>query len=106
MPQEDQQDPRKYFSVRYLPWLLGGAMLGVYLFTLNPWVSLLNLGWVTVVSGWAWQAQLNNPLLSLAVLPFHLAPVGKIAVAFECLFGRERGSHPGFVGAVRGAGAA
>lgn len=80
MPKEDQQDPRKYFSIRYLPWLLGGAMLGVFLLTLNPWVSLLNLSWVAVVSGWTWQPQLRNPLLSLVLVPFHLVPAGKVPV--------------------------
>jgi tetratricopeptide (TPR) repeat protein len=78
MPREEPQDPRTYFSVRYLPWLLSGVMLGIYLSTLNPWVSLLNLGWVAVVSGWNWQPQLNNPLLALVLLPFHLAPAGKL----------------------------
>src|SRR5271170_5555901 len=78
MPKEDQRDPRNNFSVRYLPWLLGGAMLAVYVATLNPRVNLLNLSWVATVSGSCWQAQLSNPLLYLVTLPFHLAPPGKL----------------------------
>ena len=54
MPNENQKDPRGNFAVRHLPWLLGAAMLVVYLCTLNPWVTLLNLGEVANVSGWTW----------------------------------------------------
>src|SRR5271168_5044187 len=78
MSKEDQKDPRKCFSVRYLPWLLGGFMLAVYLATLNPWLTLLNLDRVAAVAGWSWQPQLTNPLLYLATLPFHLISAGKL----------------------------
>ena len=54
MPKEIQTDPRKNFVPRFLPWLLGVVMLVIYWFTLNHWVTLLNLGQVAAVSGWVW----------------------------------------------------
>ena len=83
MPNENQKDPRGNFAVRHLPWLLGAAILVVYLCTLNPWVTLLNLGEVANVSGWTWQPQLTNPILFLIKLPFHLLPAGKIPLVLN-----------------------
>lgn len=83
MPNENQTDLRKNFAVRCLPWLLGAVMLAVYLITLNPWVTLLNVSQVALVSGWVWQPQLTNPLQFLVLLPFHLLPAGKIPLALN-----------------------
>ena len=51
MSQNNQADPTKHFAPRFLPWLLGLAMLVVYLGTLNHWVTLANLLPVAKVSG-------------------------------------------------------
>jgi tetratricopeptide (TPR) repeat protein len=83
MSNDNQKNPLKNFTVRYLPWLLGAVMMLIYLTTLNPWVTLLNLGQVATVSGWVWQPQLSNPLQFLALLPFHLLPAGKIPFALN-----------------------
>jgi tetratricopeptide (TPR) repeat protein len=83
MPKETQSDPRKNFVPRFLPWLLGGVMLVVYGFTLNHWVTLLNIGQVAAVSGWTWQPQIYNPLTFLATLPFRLVPVAHIPAALN-----------------------
>jgi tetratricopeptide (TPR) repeat protein len=82
MPNENQ-NPRNNFAVRHLPWLLGAVMLLIYLVTLNPWVSLLNIVKVAEASGWTWQPQLTSPILGLAMLPFHLLPAGKIPVCLN-----------------------
>ncbi len=58
-------------------------MLVVYLGTLNPWVTLLNLGQVATVAGFVWQPQMLNPLQYLALLPFHLLSAGKIPFALN-----------------------
>ena len=46
MPKDNPTDPRKNFVPRRLPYLLGAVMLVIYWFTLNHWVTLLNLGQV------------------------------------------------------------
>ena len=75
MPKDNSTDPRKSFVPLLLPWLLGAAMFVVYFFTLNRWLTLVNIGSVAQVAGYIWQPQLFNPLLYLATLPFHwLAP--------------------------------
>ncbi len=68
-------DPRKNFVPRFLPWLLGGAMFAVYWFTLNHWVSLLNMASVAQFTGLTWQPQVYNPVAFLVTLPIRwLAP--------------------------------
>ncbi len=51
MPKANQTDPRNKFVPLILPWLLGAAMLTVYCFTLNKWVTLLNLDQVARALG-------------------------------------------------------
>jgi tetratricopeptide (TPR) repeat protein len=53
-------------------------MLAVYLVTLNPWLTLLNLNHVAPVAGWTWQPEERNPSLFLVTLPFRLIPAGKV----------------------------
>ena len=83
MPKNNQTDPRKGFVPLVLPWLLGALMLGIYCFTLNRWITLLNLGPVAQVSGFVWQPQLFGPVMYLATLPFHLLPAAKIPLALN-----------------------
>jgi len=83
MPKSNQTDPRKNFAPLILPWLLGALMLIVYIFTLNHWVTLLNLSQVAQVSGFIWQPQLYNPVTYLATLPFRWLDAGKIPVALN-----------------------
>ena len=83
MPKPKQTDPRKNFAPRFLPWLLGLAMLGVYACTLNRWVTLLNVEEVSKASGWTWQPELYAPLQYLAMLPFHWLPAAKIPAALN-----------------------
>ncbi len=83
MPKENQSDPTKHFAPRILPWLLGAAMLAVYLLTLNHWVSLANILPVSVVSGFIWEPDYYNPLLFLATLPFRLISTASIPLALN-----------------------
>ena len=85
MPKENQSDPRKNFVPRFLPFVLGGVMLVVYLATLNHWVTLANLLWVATVSGWVWQPQIYSPLTFLVTLPFHKLPIAQVPVALNVL---------------------
>lgn len=85
MPKENQADPGKNFVPRLLPYVLGAVMLVIYWFTLNHWVTLLNLGLVATVSGWSWQPQILNPLTYLVTLPFRWLPTAHIPVALNLL---------------------
>ncbi|HTL74084.1 MAG TPA: DUF2723 domain-containing protein, partial [bacterium] len=83
MSHHNQADPTKQFAPRFLPWLLGVAMLLVYLVTLNHWVTLANIMPVAKVSGFIWQPELSNPLLFLVLLPFHLVPTALVPLALN-----------------------
>ncbi|HEX3890318.1 MAG TPA: tetratricopeptide repeat protein [Verrucomicrobiae bacterium] len=83
MPSENRTDPRKNFVPRFLPWLLAAAMLAVYCFTLNHWVSLFNIGAVAKISGLAWQPEITNPISFLATYPFRWLPSAEIPVALN-----------------------
>jgi tetratricopeptide (TPR) repeat protein len=83
MSNEQPNNPLNNFVPRFLPWILGLLMLGIYVFTLNPWVSLLSLSQIAQVAGWQWQPQLHSPLTYLVTLPFRLLPGSVIPVALN-----------------------
>src|SRR5579859_3745183 len=83
MPPEKRIDARRDFTRRVLPWLVVTATLALYLTTLDPWISLLNLGPVSRVTGWVWSPQLNSPLYYLATLPFRILPAADIPMALN-----------------------
>ncbi len=83
MPNDKQLELRKNFVPRYLPWLLGGGMLLVYVLTLNPWVTLLNLLQVATASGWVWEPRVFNPLMYLVELPFRCLPTAQVPLAMN-----------------------
>ena len=60
MTTRTRTDPRRNFVPRFLPWLLVAATLVVYWFTLNRWVSPLNLNSVARISGWIWQPEVDE----------------------------------------------
>jgi tetratricopeptide (TPR) repeat protein len=83
MATENRKDPRRNFAPRVLPWLLAAAALIFYGFTLNHWVSLLNLGFVAKISGWSWQPEVVNPFIFLATYPFRWLPAAQIPIALN-----------------------
>ena len=83
MTTEIRTDPRKKFAPRFLPWLLAVAAFVLYWLTLNRWVSLLNLGYVSKISGWTWQVELVSPILFLVTHPFHHLPAPQIPLALN-----------------------
>src|SRR5262245_20363313 len=66
------------FVTMKLPWLVGAGGLGIYLFTLSPWVSLLSLPTVARVSGWLWRPEPGRPLTLALFVPFRLLPAAWI----------------------------
>jgi tetratricopeptide (TPR) repeat protein len=83
MATENRNDPRRNFTPRVLPWLLAAAALAFYCFTLNHWVSLLNLAYVAKISGWQWQPEVTSPLLFLVTYPFRWLPAAQVPVALN-----------------------
>jgi tetratricopeptide (TPR) repeat protein len=58
-----------------LPWLATGVMLGLYLATLNRWVSVASLPVVAKITGWDWwMLSLQAPLHYLVTWPFRMLP--------------------------------
>jgi tetratricopeptide (TPR) repeat protein len=68
------------FVMSKLPWLLAGALLTLYLLTLNHWIGLGNLVSVARISGWSWHPDLFGPVYYLVTLPLRLLPA--VAVPF------------------------
>ena len=65
------------FASRFLPWIIAGGILLVYLFTLSHWVTLKSLPVVAKIAGWdwhpgnlAWRPSAIAPLHSIATYPF------------------------------------
>ncbi len=85
MPDESNKDPRRNFVPRFLPWLLGAAMLAFYWFTLNRWVSLMNMATVAQTTGLTWQPQVYNPLAYLATLPLRWLAPASVPLALNVL---------------------
>ncbi len=83
MTKATRKDPRQTFVPRFLPWLLAGLMLVVYVVTLDHWVSLFNLDQVARISGWTWQPALLNPVTYLVTWPFHWLPTPLIPLALN-----------------------
>jgi tetratricopeptide (TPR) repeat protein len=83
MTMDTQTDPRKKFVPRILPWLLAAVALGVYLLTLNQWVSLSNLMTVARTSGWTWEPEIIQPVSFAVTYPFRWLPATQIPLALN-----------------------
>lgn len=68
-----------------MPWIAAGAMLIIYLVTINQWVSIRSLQFVSKIAGWDWSPLLQWPLFFLATLPLKVLPVSAIPVASNVL---------------------
>jgi hypothetical protein len=83
MTTEKRTDPRKNFTPRFLPWLLAMAAFAFYWFTLNRWVSLFNIDYVSRIAGWTWLPEVANPLLFLVTYPLRWLPTPQIPPALN-----------------------
>ena len=83
MTTQTRTDPQKNFTPRFLPWLLTVAAFAFYWFTLNRWVSLLNLMPVAKISGWTWQPEVVNPISFLVTYPFRWLPPAQIPIVLN-----------------------
>lgn len=80
----DPLHPR-VLALRGLPWLVALAAFGVYLFTLNHWISLLNLSQVGEVTGQNYQPVYQNPAYYLATFPLRFLPEAYAPIALNLL---------------------
>jgi tetratricopeptide (TPR) repeat protein len=85
MTNETETKSQRNFVVSWLPWLLAAGMLGVYLLTLNPWISPNNLHQVADAGGWNWQAKVFGPVIFLITYPFHWLPPRLLPLAMNLL---------------------
>lgn len=74
--------PRRFVTA-VLPWLIGLGALLLYLATLNTWANLGSVSVVTQAAGWNWRPDFQQPLLKLALLPFHLLPASWLPLALN-----------------------
>jgi len=75
----------KKFVSAYLPWLIAGGALAVYLVTLNRWVTLNSVVEVAKVSGWTWLPEATRPLYWLVTCPLQWLPAKSIPLALNLL---------------------
>jgi len=80
---EQSANPERKSLRRFVPWLVAGGALAIYLWTLDPWVSPSNLLQVARTSGWTWQEELSGPLYWLVTYPLRWLPARLIPLALN-----------------------
>jgi len=85
MTNEIESPEPRGLALRGLPWLLAAGALLLYFFTLNHWVSILNLGHVARVAGWTWQPEVTSPVYFLLTLPLTCLPETWVPLALNLL---------------------
>jgi tetratricopeptide (TPR) repeat protein len=73
----------KSFVPDLLPWLIAAGALLVYLFTLNHWVTLGSLNYVSQVAGWSWPQNMLPPLYFVATFPLRWLPAAWLPVGLN-----------------------
>ena len=73
----------KDFVHRYLPWLVAGGALLLYLITLNRWPVYFPLPALARLGGWDWRPPLFAPLHFLLTLPIQWLPGGWHLIALN-----------------------
>src|SRR5437773_9737019 len=78
-----EPNPRKNFVHSYLPWVVAGLALLIFLGTLNRGITLYNLGALSQVTGWNWRPIYTNPLHFVLTYPIKLLPAALQPVALN-----------------------
>ncbi|MDB6020670.1 MAG: Tetratricopeptide repeat protein, partial [Pedosphaera sp.] len=80
----ETESPRvRSFVTSVLPWLLGAGMLGIFLATLNRWVTPNSLNEVVDFANWSQRPHALGPVTFLITYPLRWLPVGVIPVALN-----------------------
>ncbi|MEY2410180.1 MAG: hypothetical protein QOF48_2850 [Verrucomicrobiota bacterium] len=64
------------FVQRRLPWMVGGAMMLVFLVTMNRWITPITAVALGKVAGWDWRPNVVAPLHVLLTWPVRWLPAG------------------------------
>jgi tetratricopeptide (TPR) repeat protein len=83
MARETNGSGGREFASTVLPWIVGLIAFGVYVATLNHWVSIYSIGTVARLSGWAWQPVVLYPVTTTVLWPFGLLPQPWIPLALN-----------------------
>jgi len=84
-----ESDTKRHFVLTGLPWVLGLAVLGFYLVTLNRSLSFLP-DWMTFfgsapsgvrIAGWSWQPEYYSPAYYAVTYPLHWLPTSWVPLA-------------------------
>ncbi len=70
----DDEELSLGFPQNRLPWIVGAAVLLVFLVTLNRWIRLESLATIARATGWDLSAQVYGPLLTVVTAPFRMLP--------------------------------
>src|SRR5580700_6449305 len=85
MTTRQAEPPPRRFPRVYLPWLVAGTALAVYLSTLNHWMSPGSMLPAARVSGQLWQPEFHEPLFWLVTRPISWLPVRMVPLALNLL---------------------
>ena len=83
MTSQDEFAPTKSFVRSWLPWLIAAAALVIYAATLNHWVTVESVGYVSRIGDWDWQPGLFPPAYYLVTAPFRLLPANVLPIALN-----------------------
>ena len=73
---ENESGSSKGFVPRYLPWVVAGGMLVVYLVTVRSWTTFGGLAHLSRTFGWEWHPTYVAPLYYVLSYPFRWVPGG------------------------------
>lgn len=71
---QDKQHAQLGFVQTFLPWVLAGSALILYVVTLNHWVTLTSLPYAAKVTGWDWTPPPQAPLFFVLSYPIQWLP--------------------------------
>jgi tetratricopeptide (TPR) repeat protein len=83
MPIQADAGHGRRFTAVIPPWVVAAVALGVYLATINRWLSFGSLTQVARLSGWTWQPEVHGPAYWLVTYPLHWLPLPAIPLALN-----------------------
>src|ERR1051325_37257 len=81
MTNERDTERSARFRLTMLPWLIGGAVLILYLLTLGRGLTLSNFAQVPTLSGWNWRPVVYAPATYFVTSPLRALPAALIPCA-------------------------
>ncbi len=85
MTTDSEPKPTAGFAAARLPWLVGLAMLAMFLATRQPWLTVDNRITVSQLAGWNWRPNIFGALTLLVNWPLHWLPSASLPGAVNLL---------------------